>query len=479
MFSKLLENDPSRFIELLKSDQIFLDEAIKSYLDVKNVEDKEKVFYEIVKKLYLKKEKKISEELLSPFFNGNTEFIFDLYKNGYVEAKFPIVNKNKGKIARVLVIKSEKSYSNLESHLDKLKIIENLVGHNISMIFDSKFVGNSFMLAGALAALTSKIPSNLAFSGELDENGVIKKNLDGYTIKERVCLENNLKLISAFDIDNVFELKEFFEEEKFHIPVLMFFRREDEDYIKFSYERLSKSVSKNFSIKFANLFEKVYDVKKVFTNKELSSLDEWKEALKEAKNFLLKIISKGGVPHIAIVGPSAIAMALGIAIGIQNPLVIYHKQDEYYPVIDLTDNLRKIKNIKNRYEYLKYSTFENGKNCAYVIYLASHNPFSSVRKFLKKNSLNSKIILIEPIENKGNLNIDTWEKIVSEMMSITQNVLYENHYENVYFFLSCPVAIAFGFGMAFGDFAKGSIFHYNKSDDSYIEVFGIEEIRGI
>lgn len=479
MFSKLLENDPHMFIELLKSDQIFLDEAIKSYLDVKNIEDKEKVFYEIVKKMYLKKEKKISEKLLSPFFNGNTEFIFDLYKNGYVEAKFPIVNKNEGKIARVMVIKSEKSYSNLESHLDKLKIIENLVGHKLAVIFDSKFVGNSFMLATALAALTSKIPGNLAFSGELDENGVIKRNLDVYTIKEGVCLENNLKLISAFDIDNVFELKEFFEEDKFHIPVLMFFRKEEEEYINFSYEKLSKSVSKRFSIKFANLFEKVYDVKKFFVTKELSSLDEWKKVLKEAKAFLLKIISNGGIPHIAVVGPSAIAMALGIAIGIQNPLVIYHKQDEYYPVIDLTDNLRKIKNIKNSYEYLKYSIFDKGKNCAYIVYLASHNPFSSAKKFLENNSLDSKMILIEPIENKGNLNIDTWEKIVSELMSITQNVLYDNYCENVFFFLSCPVAIALGLGMAFGDFAKGSIFHYNKVDDSYIEVFKIEEIRGI
>ncbi|ABR31511.1 hypothetical protein SU69_08455 [Thermosipho melanesiensis] len=476
MFGNLLKNDPDSFIELLNSDQIHLDEAIKSYLKNKDFKAKERIFYEIVKKMYLKKVKNISEELLSKFFDGNIELVFDLLKNGYVEAKFPIVKEEYGKIARVMVIKSENSFSNVK--LNKLRVIENVVGHRLAVIFDSKFVGNSFMLATALAALTSKIPINLAFSGEIDEEGVIKKNLDGFSIKERVCSENNLKLIGAFDVSNVFELKEFFEEENFHIPVLMFFRKEEEEYINFSYEKLFKSVSKKYPVRFAELFEKVYDVKKFFVTNELSSLEKWKKALKEAKAFLLKIISNGGIPHVAIVGPSAMAMALGIAIGLQNPLVIYHKQDEYYPVIDLTDNLRKIKNIKDSYEYLKYTTFDEGKDCAYVIYLASHNPFSSVIKFLENNSLDSKIILIEPIENKGNLSIDTWGKIVSELMSITQNVLYDNYCENVFFFLSCPVAIALGFGMAFGDFAKGGIFHYNKADDSYIEVFKIERIRG-
>jgi hypothetical protein len=44
--------------------------------------------------------------------------------------------------------------------------------------------------------------------------------------------------------------------------------------------------------------------------------------------------------------------------------------------------------------------------------------------------------------------------------------------------MSCPVPLAFGVGLSFGDFAKGSIFHFDKNTGDYIEVFKIEKIRG-
>ncbi|MDK2886810.1 MAG: hypothetical protein PWP54_1383 [Thermosipho sp. (in: thermotogales)] len=484
MYANILENNLDDFIELLKLDEISLEEAIISYLKAKEVEGKEKAFYEIVKKMYLKQEKRIPEEILSKFFKGNSEIIFDIYKNGFVEAKFPIVSENEGKIARVLVVKSKKSFTNVDVNLEKMNIIEKIVRHSLSLIFDSNFVGNSYMLAAAIAGLTSKIPKNLAFTGELDEKGYVKKNLENYSKKEEICTDNNLKLISAYDIESVYELKDFFEEEKFHVPVLIFFKNSDKEYINFSYENLQKVIAKKYSLKFLELFEKVYDIKKVYTNnKELSKIDEWQDALKESRKLLIEIISHGGIPHVSIVGPSAMAMALGIAIGVQNPIVIYHRQYheqvDYFPVIDLTDNLRKIKNIKNTYKHLKHSIFGEGDDCSYVIYLASHNPIGTVRKFLEKNSISTKIILIEPKENKGNLDIKNWEEIVSELMSITQNNynLENFHCENIHFFLSCPVAISFAFGMAFGDFAKGSIYHYDKENDSYLEVFRIENIR--
>lgn len=479
MFSKLLSSNSSDFLKILECDDITVKEAIESFIKAEDFDNKFLVFYEIVKKIKEKKIVDLNQELLKKFFNGEEEIIFDIYKNDFVEVFFPIVNKlGDGKIARAIIFESKKSFTNNPDLKSSLEKIESLVGKKLIVIFDSEFKGNSFELAVAIGSLCEKIPKNIAFTGEIDEKGNIKRNIEYLDLKMKICSENNLKLISAFDVDNLFELKEFFEAKKIHIPILISLMAKDKEYIRTSYEELKEAVNEKFEIKYSDIFEKIYDVNKVFVKDSLN--DDWGQVLKEVNSLLYKIISNRGIPHIAIMGPASFSMALGIALGVQNPLVVYHKAGiEYKPVIDLTDNVRKVKNIVSDYKFVKYSVEnENGKNCAFILYFASHNPYDAVKNFLSKNNIDSKLVLIEPNFGKGNLPAEDWSEIVSEIMSVTQNIQFKHSCENVFFFMSCPVPLAFGVGLSFGDFAKGSIFHFDKNTGDYIEVFKIEKIRG-
>ncbi|ANQ53041.1 hypothetical protein BG95_00600 [Thermosipho sp. 1063] len=477
MYTNILKQNIEDFVLLVKKDLISLNEAVDSYLKCEDFPQKSFVLYEIIKKI-LETKKTSSIELLIKLLNDDLT-VLNLYRNGYNEVRFPIVNDSgNGKIARAIVFKNEKTYVNLEGFTDKIKIIEKIVQKNLGVIFDSHFTGNSFMLAITMGGLTSKIPKNVAFTGEVDSDGSILKNIRNLHFKESVCEEENMKLISALDVNNVFELKDFFEAKEYHVPVLFVFQKRDEEFVDNSYEKLKEKVGEKFPLNFVDIFEKLYDFKKTYVSDEIKN-NEWKKVLKDARKVLNSIISNNGIPHIAIVGPVAMAMALGVTLGTHNKLVFYHHQDgEYHRVLDLTDNVRKVKSITEDYRFVKYTVEGEGKDCSYVLYFASHNPIQDVRKFLLNNNISSKKILIEHKDNKGNIKPGDWTKIVSEIMSITQNIRTCTSCENVHFFISAPLPIAFGLGMAYGDFSKGGIYQLDKETGSYIKAFEIENIRG-
>ncbi|WP_073072843.1 hypothetical protein [Thermosipho atlanticus] len=53
-------------------------------------------------------------------------------------------------------------------------------------------------------------------------------------------------------------------------------------------------------------------------------------------------------------------------------------------VLDLTDNVRKVKTISEDYKYLRYSVEGEEENSSFIIYFASHIPIQSVKEFAKK-----------------------------------------------------------------------------------------------
>ncbi|QTA38913.1 SAVED domain-containing protein [Thermosipho ferrireducens] len=471
-----MRDDPIAFVKLFKGDQITFQEAVETYLNAGDFFGKEYVFFEIVKKLVNYKNKAIALNFLVKLMTDE-EIAVDMYRNKFTEVMFPIVGNSNGKIVRALVFETTKTYVNIPELYEEIKDIEKIVNKTLGVIFDDEFSGKSYMLAVTIGALVNKLPDNIAFSGEVIENGKVKSNVSHIELKQKICEESGIKLISALDINDVYELKDFFEAKKYHVPVLLVFKELDQDYIEASYERLKEAVARKYPLKYVNIFEKIFDIKKIYVSKSIKK-DEWENSLKKAKEVLFDIISKRGVPHVAMIGPVAMAMALGIALGPHNPVVFYHGQTEYYPVLDLTDNIRKIKTIRNDYKQINYSIKGSGKNCAFVIYLASHSPRKDAELFIEKNKLNAKMVFIEYQHGKGNIKIDDWSDIVSEMMSVTQNVKSKYECARNYFFMSCPLPIAFGFGMAYGDFSKGIIYQYDKNEGGYIEAFKIEDIRG-
>lgn len=473
-----MELDASNFLEYLKNNKININDAVKKFVEMQNFESKEFIFYELLKIMKENNVLDLPGDFIEKFFNGKADIIFDFYKNDFNEIYFPVVGESSDvKIIRAMVFETNQSYTNLKHIEDSIKKIEKLVGKKLGVIFDNKFDDRTFELAVAIGALCKKIPKGVAFTGEIDENGNVLRNFNKLGLKLKLCAENELNLVSPFDVNNVFDLKKFFEARRINFPVLISLMSKDREYLNASYEDLKDAVSKDFDLEYCELFEKIYGVRKIFIKEGLE--DNWYETLKEVSNMLNKIISKRGIPHISIAGPSAFSMALGVSLGVQNPIVVYHKSgSEYKKVIDLIDNVRKIKNIVNDYKHIKYSIEnEDGESCAFILYFASHNPYDTVKNFLTKNKVDARIVLIEPKAGKGNLIPDDWSGIVSEIMSVTQNLQFEYSCKKSLFFLSCPVPIAFGIGLSFGDFSKGSIYHFDKNMGDYIEVFKIEGIK--
>ncbi|HBT26747.1 MAG TPA: hypothetical protein DEA58_08740 [Pseudothermotoga sp.] len=169
-----------------------------------------------------------------------------------------------------------------------------------------------------------------------------------------------------------------------------------------------------------------------------------------------------------------------MVLGSQNPVVLYHYQgNEYHRVIDLRNNIRAIKKLKdvNSFKKIYFEESGDGKDCVFIVQFASHTPFADVEEFIKRQNLNSTVIKVFHTD-LGGMKIGDWSQEISELMSLIQFVKAKRHFERFHFFLSVPVPIAFVFGMAFGHFSKGSVYQYSSKENiSYFEAFRIEKLR--
>jgi len=171
-----------------------------------------------------------------------------------------------------------------------------------------------------------------------------------------------------------------------------------------------------------NLFERIYRAPLTYSvNRELSE-DEFYEHIEKSYGIIRNVIDNSGIPHIAINGPAAFALGLGIALGAKDKLVVYHYQGDYFPVLNLTteQNLRLIKTVTRSkemlqeltYEVLEYST--NKRKAILAIELASHKLLSSVKEYAKENISDGFIIHVMPknMEASGNIPLGDWKKII-------------------------------------------------------------------
>jgi hypothetical protein len=494
-YSNLLKNDVLKYLDFVKKGEISLGEipVDLSRLD-KDIPQRKLIVYEIFKFLLSQNYKEHAINLLITEYGSlglKKEEAYLLVWSKFVEVKFPVVEADKVTLARCLVFKVDFSFSNNPEVSDILAVLEKKINAKISVLFDRGFVGESFELAVAVGRLVDHIPENLAFTGRVAEDGKILK-VENFDEKLAYCNKNNIGLISYINVSYIREIIDFLNEKEFHIPILLRFSSKPQD-IESLWKRLKERVLA-FSGKDCesncNLFERIYRAPLTYSvNRELSE-DEFYEHIEKSYGIIRNVIDNSGIPHIAINGPAAFALGLGIALGAKDKLVVYHYQGDYFPVLNLTteQNLRLIKTVTRSkemlqeltYEVLEYST--NKRKAILAIELASHKLLSSVKEYAKENISDGFIIHVMPknMEASGNIPLGDWKKIISELFSITQIVRTDFYYDELHIFLSCPVPIAFGFGMALGDFVPGKIYNYFKGGKTkkagYVPVLDINEI---
>jgi len=475
IYSSFLLNHSDEYLRLVWSGVLPREKLLKDFeFFPKDHPNRKLIFYEVFKLFLENRDHTSAALLLSKEYSLSFEQSMRVVLSDHKEVKFPVVARESSDVRRALVFNSNLKFCNSSEHTPKLRIIEKLVGFELSVLFDGDFCGDSFMLAVAVGALSKNLPNHVAFSGCLDERGnvVSAENLER---KFEVCSKHGLELLTAFDAQNFRELVDFFNSREHHVPVYLCYKHSERVEDR-GWEELKTTVESSFSTKSLDLYRKIYRVE-MFHRRHMLREDEYDSELRRAFETLQMVFQSGGVPHLAINGPASFAMALGIVVGAKRRIAVYHYQGGYHLVLDLAspENLRKIKALKREeeLELLEYELLGDGEEVAFVIHLASHDPLPQVKEFLKNRDM---LIVYVRSKQPGMLKIGDWTEYVSELFSITQIVKRRRAYRGASFFLSCPVAIAFGFGIAFGDYAPGFVYQYDQVSSRYIPIFRIERI---
>lgn len=475
-FSSLLKRSRELFMIAVYESSLSLDEAIETVVGISD--DLADELYELQYELFsLAKKKnysnidntakllKISPELSKELLNSEDLASFS----------FPVILEGKAKLARGIVVKSSTLFTNAphaEKHVRKLSKILN---ENFSVIFDSNIVDNSFMLPLYVALKFGHVEQPYVFTGGLDEN----LNIEPCAFlkeKERACMRMNKILLSGEQFSNAREVIEFLNRKSYEVPFLACFSsKRDENYLKSSYEKLSRKVEG--AVK-KSVFEKISKARLIYTWTALKK-EHFHVQIRKLYTELNRIVSSGGVPHISLIGPASLAMGLGMMLGPHNPVVLYHYQNnDYHRVIDLRENARIIKRIKSSKDFTKivFEEVGEGKDCTFIVQFASHTPMADAEEFVRAKNLDSKIVRVFHRET-GALTISDWTEEIVELMSLVQLVKSKKHFERFHFFFSVPVPIAFAFGMAFGHFAKASIYQFTPEGElPYFEAVKSEHL---
>lgn len=474
-FMKFLNNHPDCFVSALREGTISIDEAIHTIIDSKDrTRDQARIIYEIF--INSRKRKYLNYELFSEFLNIDPKHCCEILCNDYVEFEFPVVLKDKAKMARGAAIITEKSFTNVPSVSVYIEKLCKILKKNLSVFFDTDIVEDSFMLSLYIALNSEKYNKPWVFTGGLEEDLTVKLSALIH-LKEEICEKSGKTLFNQKDFSSAKEALNFVSQKNYNVPFLVSFSdKRSSEYLDQSFQKLSEKVENCVK---RDVFEKISGVPLLYTSGSLER-ESFSKEVREIHKTMDKIVSNGGVPHISLLCPASLAMGIGAMFGSQNPVVLYHYQgNEYHMVIDLRSNTRIIKKLKdvNSFEKIRFEEVGNGGDCAFVVQFASHSPFADVEEFLRRRNLSTRMIKVSHTDT-GGITLGDWSCEVAELMSLFQFIKTKRHFKRFHFFLSVPVPIAFAFGMALGHFVNASIYQYDSKDElSYFEALNLEELQ--
>ncbi|MGC8966700.1 MAG: SAVED domain-containing protein [Caldimicrobium sp.] len=479
-FSKI---DPLHLLEFLH--QGLLDEDIEEVLRHFS-KLPQSVQFSLIKYLRENLRDSISPQALTRGLRISIEDAERILRGPSVIAKIVLFEKElkAGKISRALIIpETSKIITNLPRLRTSLKEIAEFVGKPFAIFFEDAFSGKSFMLPVAVALQISKIPESLVFTGKLNKRGQIFEVSD-IIFKREIVEKEGYRLVAPPRVNNFSVIKTFLEKSTWSIPFYVTSSGKEE------FDKFLEDFKGERIIEGMPLFEGLeifYGLSKddfCIVTGQLAENSKWQEVVATFYKKINKI--KNELPgnkifHFAMRGPAALAFSLGVVFGHFDPFVFYHFQTiegilRYHPIEVLTP--RYLKERMREFKVLRPKFEEGGKNLAVILNFSHHEATSDVKKFMQERVGEASFLVLET-EYKGNLPISLFLEVAKESASYLQNLREKYSFESYYFFFSCPIPIAFMVGLAFGHYADGWIYNYEKEEAIYRPVLNFKVLRKI
>ena len=385
-----------------------------------------------------------------------------------------------GKVIKALVIPGTSKIITNNEHIKRhLSPIKKFTEKNFAVFFEEAFTGKSFMLPLAVALYVKNLPQNILFTGKIDSKGNIFE-VDYVEEKYKIAQKEGLKLITPSQVGHLRTIKAFLDKETWNLPFYITSENieEMELFLSFlSIEEITEEIS------FFEGLELFYEISKknfCIVTGQLKNKNEWEKACREfyqtTRDLKLKLPGEKKF-HFGIRGPAALAFALGVVWGSQDPFVIYHYQGAKYHPIEV-ENPRYLKERVQKIKNIKWSFEKKGENLVVLLRFSHHELFADAKAFAEKNLKNPSFLFIEHYAS-GNVPVEEFKKVVQETASLIQDIRKEHTFESFHFFFSCPVTIAFMLGVAFGHYTDGCLYNYQKEEQIYIPTIKFSTLREI
>ena len=116
------------------------------------------------------------------------------------------------------------------------------------------------------------------------------------------------------------------------------------------------------------------------------------------------------------------------------------------------------------------------QDTAIVLDMASHSPIGEATAYLSKMIPDAQIVDVSNTYG-GNLKEKDWAGVVQELYSVFNRILSRSEASRLHLFHAMPVAMAFGLGMALGNFVPVTVYNLERLDEVYYPVIKLNELE--
>lgn len=232
-------------------------------------------------------------------------------------------------------------------------------------------------------------------------------------------------------------------------------------------------------------FDVRYDLLIHHRGRRLEKEDEWTDFIEDSQHSIrqfIDVVPGEKVYHTFLYGPASLALGLGAVFGCKHKTVIYQLHDgQYRPAIDLRENLRRIKQplIEQKYKYITVSHPQSfTQDIVLVLDMASHPARGYVEEYINQQGWDMEVVGVVNTYG-GNLTEDDWTPVVQEIYSVFNQLQAKKDITNIHLFHSMPVALAFGLGIALGNFVPVTVYNWEASEKAYQPVLKLNELESI
>lgn len=386
-----------------------------------------------------------------------------------VEFDFPTATeKGSPGTVRAIAFKSSKEIKNKQDA--SLETVKSFLNSEVAVFFEKRnFIGNSFQAPLAYALYCGGIPKGLMLSGSLEADGDFEAT--DFEKKRKVARREKRFLIWE---GNVKELSDYFKKEELNLPFLI--RTESSDPPEVSFRALKEASG-------AETVRGLDWRRLSLTLPQSLPPSDWMEFVERAVEEIrdLTYLPFKFNLHLAIKGPSALAIGIGAALGVGKiPTALYHYVNRtYHKVIDLTDpkKVRNIKDVSGEISLFEFTPQPKGRKKAVLgLEIASHGTKGiSLAQELEADFFYAKH------KDRGDLPLETeaWEETVAQAYRILNRVYNYKDYEEINLIMSVPVLIALALGMAVGNYWPIKVWQFFSDRNDYLAVLDLKRVKSV